>query len=154
MVALDVGGPHVLDMTRCCRTWHAEKPTLASSCALRVTLVLIALTAINVYVFFFHDGTSLTKLKEPAATSQAVREPKTTGAAPAAERRRRGQGAAGGAGRRRPAEERAVEGTIGENDTLGELLAREGLGPAAPAVLRALSRLVIPSRSGRAIATP
>ena len=41
-------------------------------------------------------------------------------------------------------EGRLVEGTIGENDTLYELLSREGLGNAAPAVLRALSRLVDP----------
>jgi murein DD-endopeptidase MepM/ murein hydrolase activator NlpD len=108
----------------------------------RVTLVLIALTAINVYVFFVHDGTKLAKLKEPAATSQAVREPKKPALLPAPDR---------GTGEvkveqpiaPRP-EDRVVEGTIGENDTLGVLLAREGLGPAAPAVLRALSRLVDP----------
>ncbi len=105
---------------------------------LRVTLVLIALTAINVYVFFFHDGTSLTRLKEPAA-SQVVRDGKKPSVLPAEQAVAPAPAAAPPA-----SEERAVEGSIGDNDTLGEVLAREGLGAAVPAVLRALSRLVDP----------
>jgi murein DD-endopeptidase MepM/ murein hydrolase activator NlpD len=110
--------------------------------------VLIALTAINVYVFFFHDGTSLTTLKEPAA-SQVARDLKKPAVLPPAgratgEARAEQPSAPAAAAAPASSEERAVEGTIGENDTLGEVLAREGLGPAVPAVLRVLSRLVDP----------
>lgn len=106
---------------------------------MRVTLVLIALTAVNVYVFFFHDGTSLTKLKEPAASKTAVLS------TPAAVLPATPAPRAPVADSVLPdAEGRTVEGTIGTDDTLYELLAREGLGAAAPAVLRALSRLVDP----------
>jgi murein DD-endopeptidase MepM/ murein hydrolase activator NlpD len=105
-------------------------------------MVLIALTAINVYVFFIHDGTSLTKLKDPAASAElarAARKPamlSTPAALPQPE--------AAGRAPSPQAEQRVVEGTVGENDTLFELLPREGLGAAAPIVLRALSRLVDP----------
>jgi murein DD-endopeptidase MepM/ murein hydrolase activator NlpD len=113
----------------------------------RVGLVLVALTAINVYVFFFQDGTSVTNLRKPAVTSEVAgvaRKPTvlstTAGAAPRVD----GQPARDVAVLPESGEGRSVEGTIGENDTLGELLSREGLGRAAPAVLRALSRMVGP----------
>jgi murein DD-endopeptidase MepM/ murein hydrolase activator NlpD len=113
----------------------------------RVTLVLVVLTAVNVYVFFFHDGTSLTRLREPSPTGEAAtretrRPPVLAPAAlpPTGEPRP----AAGEALTADPGEGRVVEGTIGENDTLFDLLTREGLGNAVPAVLRSLSRLVDP----------
>jgi murein DD-endopeptidase MepM/ murein hydrolase activator NlpD len=109
----------------------------------RVTLVLVALTAINVYVFFVHDGTSLSNLRQPA-TGQARESRKPAVLTPAAvlpgpPAKPAPEGLLPEAG-----EGRSVEGTIGENDTLYELLSREGMGTAAPAVLRALSRLVDP----------
>jgi murein DD-endopeptidase MepM/ murein hydrolase activator NlpD len=113
----------------------------------RVTLVLIALTAINVYVFFFHDGTSVTRLREPSNTGeQAARDPRRPAIIPPAVLPPAGEPPAigGQALAADPGEGRVVEGTIGENDTLFELLGREGLGNAVPAVLRALSRLVDP----------
>jgi murein DD-endopeptidase MepM/ murein hydrolase activator NlpD len=115
----------------------------------RVTLVLIALTAINVYVFFFHDGTSLTNLKGSGGASVAsgeaarARKPALL-STPAAVVPSPSTRAASGDAVLPDPEGRVVEGTVGENDTLFELLAREGLGTAGPAVLRALSRLVDP----------
>jgi murein DD-endopeptidase MepM/ murein hydrolase activator NlpD len=113
----------------------------------RVTLVLVVLTAINVYVFFFHDGTSVTRLREPSATGElAAREARRPAILAPAVLPPTGEPrpAAGGPLTADPAEGRVVEGTIGENDTLFDLLGREGLGNAGPAVLRALSRLVDP----------
>ena len=121
---------------------------------MRIGVALLALTAINIYVFVFRDDTSVKKLMQPSSTGRVVGEqdgrakglpaaagsdsmsptPAQAGAAATA--------AAAAAAAATPAGEgRVSEGVIGENDTLGAVIEREGLGPASNAVLRALSRL-------------
>jgi murein DD-endopeptidase MepM/ murein hydrolase activator NlpD len=123
--------------------------------SLRVSAALVALTAVNVYVFFFRDDTSVNKLMKPQASGRAVIEDP---AGKGEEGDRSGKLASQAAADRlnasnsasavsvaahppRAGDLRIVEGTIGENDTLGAVIEREGLGPAAGNVLRALSRL-------------
>jgi murein DD-endopeptidase MepM/ murein hydrolase activator NlpD len=143
-----------------------------------VGAVLVGLTAINVYVFFFRDDTSVHKLM-PRAGEVAGNKAGEPGATPGDPGRRRDKNSKTGKavpavlpatlpGAAAPAPGEAIpgnpagaaksaasapapgeaarvaEGTIGDNDTLYGVLEREGLGPAAPAVLRALSRLYDP----------
>lgn len=138
--------------------------------------ILVTLTAVNVYVFFFRDDTSVQKLMAPkngagVADKSAGGTPGKTklamlpgsavplesannakkdglsqpapGAASSGSAFAQPTGGATGALRAAGVdpEGRVVEGSIGENDTLGGVIEREGLGPAAPSVLRALSRL-------------
>jgi hypothetical protein len=143
-----------------------KKASGQGATSLWVGLVLAGLTAINVYVFFFRDDTSVSKLrpkpgeKAPASDKTANAMAKDSGrAVKAAARAAVLPGEAPGAGAATPGQDpakaaatapapgeaaRVVEGTIGDNDTLGAVIEREGLGPAAPAVLRALSRLTDP----------
>jgi murein DD-endopeptidase MepM/ murein hydrolase activator NlpD len=121
--------------------------------SVRLSAVLVALTAVNIYVFFFRDDTSVKKLMQPSSTGKALVEEKKLPAAalptkPGAELLPPAGTAPAVAGpETRPgeaAEGRVVEGTIGDKDTLFEVISRESLGQAAPAVLRALSRLIDP----------
>jgi murein DD-endopeptidase MepM/ murein hydrolase activator NlpD len=120
--------------------------------SLRLGLVLAGLTAINVYVFFFKDDTSVKKLVEPAVTGKAlddkakavaearggIEEPgRKPGATPGATTAFGRPGAEG-------SKEKALEGKIGPNDTLGTVLEREGLGSSSGAVVRALEKVFDP----------
>jgi murein DD-endopeptidase MepM/ murein hydrolase activator NlpD len=152
----------------------------SSSASMWLGGVLVTLTAVNVYVFFFRDDTSVKKLLAPK-TGAAMAD-KGAGASPPGKTKlamlpgsaeptsptglsqpaagaassgtafatpkggaTNGQFGQNGEGALRAAgvdpEGRVVEGSIGENDTLGGVIDREGLGPSAPNVLRALSRL-------------
>jgi murein DD-endopeptidase MepM/ murein hydrolase activator NlpD/uncharacterized membrane protein len=132
--------------------------------SLWVGAALVALTGINLYVFFGGE-TPVNNLANSAnaktdKSDKAGKAGENDQAAPA------GKGAKGisklamlpakvaSPGGAKPAESgasgevlvaapepRVVEGSIGDNDTLGAVIDREGLGSAAPAVLRALSRL-------------
>jgi murein DD-endopeptidase MepM/ murein hydrolase activator NlpD len=144
------------------QTYRRRKKTAArASTSLWLGAVLVSLTAINVYVFFFRADTSVhnlmsakagagkataakaTEAGAPKAGSDAVRAGKlamlssmgkpTMSAQPGAE--------PSGDAVIPPAEGTPIEGTIGDNDTLGAVIDRVGLGAAAPQVLRALSRL-------------
>jgi murein DD-endopeptidase MepM/ murein hydrolase activator NlpD len=154
------------------QTYRRRKKAAApASTSMWVGAVLVALTAINVYVFFFRDDTSVQKLMPRAGEVAGKGEPgrdkgradprklakaaMLPGTVPVPEP---GTPPAGGgipgnpdnaaksaATAPAPGEAgRVVEGTIGDNDTLYGVIEREGLGPAAPAVLRALSRLYDP----------
>jgi murein DD-endopeptidase MepM/ murein hydrolase activator NlpD len=131
----------------------SEKRTSA-----RISAVLVALTLVNVYVFFIRDDTSVKKLMQPQSATGRVAPDSDEAKAQKAAAARTGDGAAkalgAGAGAAvappkpappvPPAEAVIKEGVIGDNDTLFGVIEREGLGPASPAVLRALSRLYDP----------
>jgi murein DD-endopeptidase MepM/ murein hydrolase activator NlpD len=142
--------------------------------SLRLGVLLVALTGVNVYVFFFRDDTSVKKLMQPSSTGTVLAEEKkriaTEGAATAKGPAQaaapqaatpRGAGAAPAAARplapaaatpgtaavpapAAPGDGRTVEGIIGANDTLGTVLTREGFGAVAGNVLKGLSRLIDP----------
>ncbi len=127
---------------------------------------LVALTAINVYIFILRPDTSVPGLISGKGEgkgagkgdlAKAAMLPGKARAVPAPDKDFRGIGidgdkavgppgaptigGAGSEGMVAPPEPRMLEGTIGDNDTLGAVIDREGFGAAAPAVLRALSRL-------------
>jgi murein DD-endopeptidase MepM/ murein hydrolase activator NlpD len=119
---------------------------------LRIGAVLLALTAVNIYVFVFRDDTSVKQLMQPSSTGRAVVEAADrgapaaagtgTGSVTAAQAGAQATVAAAAAAAATPAgEARIKDGTIEVNDTLGTVIEREGLGPSSGAVLRALSRL-------------
>lgn len=119
---------------------------------MRLGAVLVALTAVNVYVFFFRADTSVKQLMQPSSTGRLLVEEKTravaesvpspTPARSAGAGKAVATGSAGGA----PAasDGRTVEGTIGPNEILGAVFAREGFGSAAGNIIKALSRLIDP----------
>jgi murein DD-endopeptidase MepM/ murein hydrolase activator NlpD len=124
--------------------------------SIRISVALAALTAVNVYVFFFREDTSVNKLMKPQSSERAVIEvpadksPADSGslaklATPANDKvsatSTSASAASVAANPPKPGDLRIVEGTIGENDTLGAVIEREGMGPASGNVLRALSRL-------------
>jgi murein DD-endopeptidase MepM/ murein hydrolase activator NlpD len=138
--------------------------------SLRLALVLSVLTGVNVYVFFFRDSTSIRRLVQPSVTGKVLVEeqkrlasapvpaPTPGVAAPA--------GAAGGPSKAARASSpsaavarpttpieprvdvrpdwRVVEGKVGNKDTLGDVLGREGYGDEIGNVIKALSRLADP----------
>ena len=135
------------------QTYRRKRRSGKGPGSLRIGAALLALTAVNIYVFVFRDDTSVKKLMQPSSTGRAVDQgaPATTdktgklvpangnsGPTPA----QAATAAAAAAAAATPAGEgRISEGIIGENDTLGAVIEREGLGPTSVAVLRALSRL-------------
>ncbi len=122
----------------------------------------MALTGVNVYVFFFRDDTAVRKLMstgkllskektrvlEESIPTAASPMPPAPAAASAAGKVVQGAAlpAAVTAQNQAPATgaERSVEGKFGPSDVLGTVLVREGLGGVAGPVIRALSRLVDP----------
>jgi murein DD-endopeptidase MepM/ murein hydrolase activator NlpD len=107
--------------------------------SLRLGLLLVGLTGINVYVFFFRDDTSVKKLMQPSSTERRLVDEKQQAIANAALDQGGISGDADPDGHGR-----TVEGMIEANDTLGNVFAREGLGSASGAVLKALTRLFDP----------
>jgi murein DD-endopeptidase MepM/ murein hydrolase activator NlpD len=123
--------------------------------SLRVSAVLAALTAVNVYVFFFRDDTSVKKVLQPQsagalAPASDVDQASKAAAAGTAEGAAKALDPKGAVPAAKPAPPLAPaeavikEGVIGDNDTLFGVIEREGLGPASPNVLRALSRMYDP----------
>jgi len=106
---------------------------------LRVGGVILALAGLNAYVFFFNKRTALKDVLEPTMSRAALANDK---AAPIAGGAVGGRpaGGAGSAGVGNAA--RQVEGKIGGKDTLGTVLAREGFGPEAGAVIKAMEKIV------------
>jgi murein DD-endopeptidase MepM/ murein hydrolase activator NlpD len=135
--------------------------------SLRLGALLVALTGVNVYVFGFRDGTSVKKLLDPASMSGSVGDQKDEAIADSA-RAVTGKPKGAGAVRSASAKPQAgvpaldgeaaasaeapgegkvdgkIEGKIGPTDALTTVLAREGFGPAAGNVIKALSKLVDP----------
>jgi murein DD-endopeptidase MepM/ murein hydrolase activator NlpD len=120
--------------------------------SLRLGALLVVLTGINVYVFFFRDDTSVKKLMSPTSTGKVVTEehkkvlaesaaPKPGAPAiPAAP----ASASATAAIPEPHVEGKTTEGTVGPSDTLGEVLSREGLGSVSGNIVKALSRLIDP----------
>jgi murein DD-endopeptidase MepM/ murein hydrolase activator NlpD len=146
------------------QTYRRRKKTTArASTSLWLGAVLVSLTAINVYVFFFRADTSVHNLmsaKPGVGKGAAAAAKSTEGGAgkPGSDAARAGKLAMlanlgkptmsaqpgsepTGDSVIPPVEGTPTEGTIGDNDTLGAVIDRVGLGAAAPQVLRALSRL-------------
>ncbi len=127
-----------------------KRPELRNSA--RLAIVLAGLTAVNVYVFFFKDDTSVKKLVEPAVTGKSLgdKEKAIAEGSGGIEEPGRKPGATAGAtaplGRAgaEGSKEKQLEGKIGPNDTLGTVLEREGLGASSGAVVRALEKVVDP----------
>ncbi len=144
---------------------------------MRLALVLVSLTSVNVYVFFFRDDTAVRNLMQPSSTAKLLaREkervitesiPKPAATATAATRKGsraapaptgmgpKPAGAAAGAAvtTTEPSAStpsggdnggRTIEGKFGPADTLGTVLAREGLGIHAGPIVKALSKLTDP----------
>jgi murein DD-endopeptidase MepM/ murein hydrolase activator NlpD len=117
----------------------------------RVGVVLTALTAINVYVFFFRDDTAVRKVLAPSSTEKSLVDEKNQAIKDSIPSSLTGPNLKGKTPDKRPGaapeaatvdpDGRAVEGKIGPNDTLGTVLAREGFGATAANVIKGLSRV-------------
>ena len=134
--------------------------------------LLVVLTGVNVYFFFFRADTAVRKLMQPVSTERTLADnrkelaqesipPSLLGASWKGKNSAGGgaQTTAAGSDRLGSAASRAVggdsdghvvEGEFGSSDTLSTVLAKESFGSAAGAVTRALSKLVDPKliRSG------
>jgi murein DD-endopeptidase MepM/ murein hydrolase activator NlpD len=111
----------------------------------------MALTGINVYVFFFRDDTAVRKVLQPSSTSKSAVEEKTAAVKESippvlggpvlktktVEKRSTGSPETAAV----DPDGRVVEGKIGPSDTMGTVLAREGFGAAAANVIKGLSRV-------------
>ena len=129
--------------------------------------LLVVLTGVNVYFFFFRADKDVRKLMQPVSTEQTLADsrkelvkesiPRSLLGASWKGKDRAGaaaQPATAGAERPGPAnlwragngdnDGHIVEGEFGPSDTLSTVLARENYGSAAGAVTRALSKLVDP----------
>jgi murein DD-endopeptidase MepM/ murein hydrolase activator NlpD len=129
--------------------------------------LLIALTGVNVYFFFFRADTAVRKLMQPVSTEQTLGENRNDLANESIPRSLLGaswkgkeqvgagtQTSAAGSDRPGPAsglragngdsDGHMVEGEFGPSDTLSTVLAKESFASAAGAVTRALSKLVDP----------
>jgi murein DD-endopeptidase MepM/ murein hydrolase activator NlpD len=126
---------------------------------MRVGVVLVALTAVNVYVFFFRDDTAVHKVLQPSATGKSLIDgkqevvaatvPESLGGPPAKAvlpvhppDKPAFENAAGAT----PVDPdgRTVEGKVGPSDTLMTILNREGFGQATFAVIKAFTRVLDP----------
>jgi murein DD-endopeptidase MepM/ murein hydrolase activator NlpD len=118
--------------------------------SVRVGVVLMALTGINVYVFFFRDDTAVRKVLQPSSTGKTVADEKAAAIEDSIPSVLGGPNLKGktpekrGGGPEAAAVDpdgRTVEGKIGPKDTLGTVLAREGFGATAANVIKGLSRV-------------
>ncbi len=133
--------------------------------------LLVALTGVNVYFFFFRADTAVRKLMQPVSTERTLADNRKDLAQESIPRSLLGaswkakegaggaQATAAGSDRLGSAASHAangdsdghiLEGEFGPSDTLSTVLAKENFGSAAGAVTRALSKLVDPKliRSG------
>lgn len=122
---------------------------------MRLGLLLVALTGINVYVFFFRDDTAVRKIMQPSSTGKSLADDKADKIVESLPPSLRGLAGGRGKAPRKAAGEgeaaaleeaggRVVDGQIGESDALVTVLAREGFGAAAGPVIKALSKEVDP----------
>lgn len=131
--------------------------------SVRLGVLLVGLTFVNIYVFFFRDDTAVSKVLQPSSTgktmvdekSRAISDsiPESLGGPPAreggaktAERGKKGVPGGGGATAVGDPDGRVVEGKIGPSDTLVTLLAREGFMAVAPAVIKAFTKVADPKQ--------
>jgi murein DD-endopeptidase MepM/ murein hydrolase activator NlpD len=126
---------------------------------MRVGVVLVALTAVNVYVFFFRDDTAVHKVLQPSATGKSMVDEKEQAVAASVPESLGGPPAKpllpahapdkpafeNGAGAT-PVDPdgRTVEGKVGPSDTLMTILSREGFGQATFSVIKAFTRVLDP----------
>jgi len=114
--------------------------------------LLVVLTVVNIYFFFFRHDTSVHSLMKPVSTSKSLADdkremlsdsipPSLLGADYDEKKQKAKQAQAPAAG---SSDGNALEGQIGPSDTLGTVLGREGFGSAATGVTAALSKLVDP----------
>jgi len=115
--------------------------------------LLVVLTAVNIYFFFFRHDTSVHNLMKPVSTSQSLADgrrealsdsiPPSLLGADYHEKKKEKQADQAAASGDSP-DGHAIEGQIGPSDTLGTVLAREGFAGAAANVTAALTKLVDP----------
>ncbi|MFH0903531.1 MAG: hypothetical protein V2A73_23120 [Pseudomonadota bacterium] len=101
--------------------------------ALRISIVLGALVAMNIYVFFFRGGSSIKDIRKAAHLARVEQNRETAvGAAAAAVSARDGSAAGLLAGviasPKRSGAARVVEGRIRKGDSLAAILVRESVG--------------------------
>lgn len=128
--------------------------------------LLVALTGVNVYFFFFRADTAVRKLMQPVSTERTLADnrkdlaqesipPSLLGASWKGKKSAGGEAQTTAAGTDRSgsaasrvvggdSDGHVVEGEFGPSDTLSTVLARESFGSAAGAVTRALTKLVDP----------
>ncbi len=123
-----------------------------------MALVLASLTGVNVYVFFFRDDTAVKNLLRPTSTGKLLAKekerivaesiPKVAAlrgtVAPAARSASPIMGAPLGGAAIPGGGAREIDGKFGAADTLGTVLAREGLGRHATAIVKALAKFADP----------
>ncbi|MDX2024186.1 MAG: peptidoglycan DD-metalloendopeptidase family protein [Deltaproteobacteria bacterium] len=123
---------------------------LASRGSTRLVLLLVGLTAVNVYVFYFRKGKPDVAVA-PTSLSQSLVDQKAErladlshagelAATPGTERKE----AAAGAIAAGDNQSRVIEGEFGKQDSLSTVLAREGFGDVALTVSAALAKIVDP----------
>jgi len=119
--------------------------------SVRLGLLLVALTGINVYVFFFRDDTAVRKVLQPSSTGKSLASEKAQAVADSIPESLGGPGlkvrdkrGTGGAGAPVDPDGRVVEGKIGPSDALVTVLAREGFGGVSAAVIKALEKVLDP----------
>src|SRR5262245_24454383 len=120
---------------------------------MRLGVLLVALTGVNVYVFFFRDDTAVRKVLKPSSTGKLLVDERRkaleqiprslTGAGSARKEAAEVMGQGEGTGPQ--TDGRVVEGKIGPSEALVTVLAREGLDSATAAnVAKALGKAVDP----------
>jgi murein DD-endopeptidase MepM/ murein hydrolase activator NlpD len=135
--------------------------------SLGLGILLVALTGVNVYFFFFRADTAVRKLMPPVSTSQTLADSRkelatsqslprsllgaswkdkdrTVGAAGAKASDKSGSQSSASRGTNGDGDGQTLEGQVGPSDTLSTVLTRESFGATAGAVARALSKLVDP----------
>lgn len=124
--------------------------------------LLVVLTGVNVYFFFFRADAAMQKLMPPVSTSQTLGDSKKTissdaippsllGASYKEKGKQKLAGAPGaptdranGQAAGSDSEGNTLEGQIGASESLSTVLARESFGSAAGNITKALSKLVDP----------
>lgn len=117
----------------------------------RLVLLLVGLTAVNVYVFYFRQDKPKVGM-EPASLSQSISDQQAerlgdlrhTGELAATERTESANGTAASAVAAGDNQSRVIEGEFGKQDSLSTVLAREGFGDVALTVSAALAKIVDP----------
>jgi murein DD-endopeptidase MepM/ murein hydrolase activator NlpD len=126
--------------------------------SVRLGVVLAALTAVNVYVFFFREDTAVRKVLQPSSTGKSMLDDKARAVEESIPESLVGRRKTVGAPARRPGDGgtasaaggdpggRVVEGKVGAADTLMTLLAREGFGAVSANVIKALTKVLDPKQ--------
>lgn len=135
--------------------------------SVRLGALLVGLTAVNIYVFFFRDDTAVRNVMQPSSTGKSLAEQKARAVNDSVPPSLRGFGgvvpkkgtttpmgkpsALGPGAGPSPSSAalmegggRIVEGKFGPNEALVTVLAREGFASASPYVTKELTRLTDP----------